>query len=107
MNQNIFSVNVDDDDSEDKILGLDKTIFIIIIVAVVVFIVIVILAICLRKRRHSRKGNVTLQKYHPTVVTSREDDPFLETRKGTEDEIDLAVLDSDTVCTKEEIKLKP
>ena len=102
----IFTLDKGEPDPEDtKIAGLDRTIFIVIIVAVVLILVIII-AVCIRKRR-AREGNVTLNKYRPSSKTNPEAVGLHQPDNNDEEEIDLEVLPSEKVCTKEEIKLQP
>lgn len=103
----IFTLDKDESDPEDtKIAGLDRTIFIVIIVAGVVLILVIIIAVCIRKRRRAGEANVTLKKYRPSSKTNPEA-VGLHQPENDEDEIDLEVLPSEKVCTKEEIKLQP
>ena len=71
----------------------------------VVLILVIIIAVCLRKRRKAQKGNVTLNKYLPSVTN--QEAVALQGPEDNEEEIDLEVLSGEKVCTKEEIKLQP
>ncbi|XP_028406132.1 von Willebrand factor D and EGF domain-containing protein-like isoform X2 [Dendronephthya gigantea] len=108
--------DTDDSSTEDRILGLDKTIFIVIVVAIVVLILIIIVAICLRRRRERNSGAATLNKYQTNMTYTISNqagegamvlnlEEMEKQKEDDDDEIDLEVFHNDKVCTKEQIKL--
>lgn len=115
MNFNILLLG--DEQWEDQILGLDKTIFFVIVGAGVFFILIISFAIYLRIKRHRTYREAKLKKkmlvktdaaaqgvaFQPTDVDVQDGNGG---RSG--EEIDLKVFDNDAVrLDDEEIKIQP
>lgn len=102
-----LSLDKGDSSTEEKILGLDRTIFIVIVVAVVTLILLIIMAICLRKPRRRTDGVPKLIKYLPSIFTGHRNRGrnATESENPEEGQMDLDEIRNEKVCTKEEIKL--
>ncbi|CAB4017966.1 von Willebrand factor D and EGF domain-containing [Paramuricea clavata] len=97
-----------DDSSEDKILGLDKTIFFVIVGAAVVFILMISVAIYLRIKRHRTHREANLRtRILNTSDKKAQGIAFRPAGQGSDEEMDLEVLDNEPLHLDEEIKIQP
>ena len=94
--------------SEDKILGLDKTIFFVIVGAAAVLILMISVAIYLRIKRHRTHREAKLRT---RILNTSDKKPqgiaFQPAAEASGEEIDLKVFDNEAIHLEEEIKLEP
>ena len=100
-----------DDSTEDKIIGLDKTIFFVIVGAAGVLILTIIMAIYhrVKRRRTFRKAEIRTKMMGTTgraegIAFQLTDSNIGE---GAGEEIDLATFDNEAIHMEEDVKIEP